>query len=212
MFAEQGDYPQAIADYTRFIDKKPQDPIGYVYRGLAYQVQKKESFALENYDYALYLGYEDPQIYYDRGQIYQSLKDYDRAFQSYTKSIRLDRSFIAGYLARAELSTRIGEPDQALRDYDKLLDLDPKNANAYFLGRIFGPIRETMSKPWRIIVHSLRLDSEYAWGYFLRGNIYLQQGRHTQAIQDYTKALALCPEWPAVEKNLRLAQQRQGVD
>ena len=105
---------------------------------------------------------------FDAGGIYLSKGQLEEAIKCYSESIKLDPSSHGGYDMRAYAFDRAGKPDQAIADRTIVLE--------FFL-------LEKPQKPFaisRILVN--------------RGLSYIDLGKHTEARNDYTKAINFTPD------------------
>ncbi len=118
MYAKNGDYDHAIADYTEAIRLDPKYADAYGNRGNAYRDKHDLERAIAEYDAALQIrpGAID---YFNRGNAYYVKQDYERAIADYTQAILLDPTFARAYNNRGLAKRAKG--DSAGGDADILM-------------------------------------------------------------------------------------------
>jgi len=78
--AKNGNLAQAIEDFTKAIEIKPNDIMAYNNRGSAYAQQGDYIQAISDFTKAIGINPNDPVAYHNRGVAYFGLKQYDRAW------------------------------------------------------------------------------------------------------------------------------------
>ena len=76
----QGNYDQAISDYTKAIEIDPNLPGVYFNRGSIYDNQGNLPQAISDYTKAIEIDPNYVSAYYDRANVYYKLKEYDLAW------------------------------------------------------------------------------------------------------------------------------------
>ena len=78
--AKKGNLAQAIEDFTKAIEIKPDDIMAYNNRGSAYAQQGDYIQAISDFTKAIGINSNDPVAYHNRAVAYYCLKQYDRAW------------------------------------------------------------------------------------------------------------------------------------
>lgn len=78
--AKKGDLSQAIEEFTKAIELKPDDIMAYNNRGSAYAQQGDYIQAISDFTKAIGINSNDPVAYHNRAVAYFCLKQYDRAW------------------------------------------------------------------------------------------------------------------------------------
>jgi tetratricopeptide (TPR) repeat protein/Leu/Phe-tRNA-protein transferase len=122
-----GQYDNALKDYLKAVDIKPNDKYALNKLGCLYN-------DLGNYEQALY--YFNIAIthhpvyylsYYNRGVVYAKQKKYNLAIEDNSRAIELNSLYIRAYRNRGWCYREIGQYDDALKDYSKAIKLDSNN-------------------------------------------------------------------------------------
>ncbi|WP_297336638.1 tetratricopeptide repeat protein [Algoriphagus sp.] len=89
----QEDYETAYLQFEMWIQKNPQDPLGYWYMGQVYENFEGDGvqFALENYAIALELNPELAEVYMSRGRLNLRLERYELAEKDFLTYHRLPK-------------------------------------------------------------------------------------------------------------------------
>jgi len=85
MNAKKGNLSEAIADFTKAIEIKPNDVMAYNNRGSAYAQQGNFIQALSDFTKAIDLSPNDPVAYHNRAVVFYQFKEYDRAWEDVRK-------------------------------------------------------------------------------------------------------------------------------
>lgn len=126
-----GNYEQAIEDYTRAIELKPDDARSYDNRGLTHQKIGDYSLAINDFTTAVAINPSYAKGYVDRGDLRWEQGDLVNAADDYTRAISIDPDAKDLYLNRAKLYSDQQEYSLALMDLNKALQLDPRYFKAY---------------------------------------------------------------------------------
>ena len=86
---ENGNYQEAIANYTRAINLDSSFSEAYRYRGIARCYAKNYYEAIPDFDIAIKLDPEDAASYNGRGAVYEELHILKVAIQDYAKAVEL---------------------------------------------------------------------------------------------------------------------------
>ncbi|MBI3710245.1 MAG: tetratricopeptide repeat protein [Proteobacteria bacterium] len=134
VFRAAGRLDEAIQDYGRAIDLKPDDASAYNNRGIAYSDKGEIERAIRDYDAAIERDPNFADAHNNRGVAFSTLQRFTRAIQDFARAIYLNPSAAAAYANRADAFRQMGETTRALQDYDQAIRLQPDDAAAY-LGR-----------------------------------------------------------------------------
>ena len=78
--AQKGNLAQAIEDFTKAIEIKPDDIMAHNNRGSAYAQQGDYIQAISDFTKAIGINSNDPVAYHNRAVAYYCLKQFDRAW------------------------------------------------------------------------------------------------------------------------------------
>ncbi len=198
-------YEDAIAEFTKAVDAKPDNPKAYYNRGLAYYQAQSYDSAIDNFSQAIKLDSNFAEAYTQRGRIYRQKNEFDRAIDDYNEAIRLKPDSAEAHNFRGFAYLKKKQYDKALADCNKAIEIDPNYANAYDTrGSIY---RDRGEFDNAIIEYNtaLNLNPDFAYPYLNRGLTYFQKNNIGLAIADYTKAIQCRPELTDAYYNRGLA-------
>jgi len=91
---EVKDYDTLLIDCTEAINLFPDQPLSYLFQGLAYSQMKKYSDAVSSYNSGLKMVVDNPKLegqFYDQlGQAYNEMKEFDKSDQSFEKVLAIN--------------------------------------------------------------------------------------------------------------------------
>ena len=117
MYADAGQYQQAITAYSRSINLLPGNADAYLGRGYVYEKMGEYEKALSDYTQVIALKPTDPQAYFVRGLLYDLLGRTEQAIQDYSVTISLRPNDADAYYYRGMDWERRGNSDSAIADY-----------------------------------------------------------------------------------------------
>ena len=189
-----GQFKEAVSDYTRAIEAKPDDPIIYKNRGNAYLHQDEYDDALSDYDRAIRLKPDYAEAHSNRGHVYTNSKQYDKAISEYTEAIRLKPDLTVAYTNRGNLYYELKQYDKAISDYAEAIRLKPDDASVYTnRGNVYYHLKQ-YDKAVGDYTEAIRLKPDDASAYTNRGNAYDELNQYEKAISDHNEAVRLGPD------------------
>ncbi|MCX5694478.1 MAG: tetratricopeptide repeat protein, partial [Candidatus Omnitrophica bacterium] len=117
-YYKQGNFPQAIADYTKSIEMKPTFE-AYTLRGNAYGEQGNFPQAIADFTKAIEMNPNIAGAYLGRGAAYLAQRNFTQADLDLTKAIEINPNVKESYYARAFVYYGTKEYDKAWADVHK---------------------------------------------------------------------------------------------
>lgn len=209
----QADPAQALLDFDKVIELKPDSGAAYHQRAFMRLVKNDPAGAVKDLDAAIAHNFKDDSIYFMRGQLRWQLGDKNAALTDLNESIKLNPGNPRAYATRADLLFALDDLDRALADLNYLLnwyETDPAARPAPKPPA--PPVPESKSqtgasKP--IVIEMTQQTANDAPGakemaptiadaYNSRGYILKNRGNHDSAFSDFNKAIRLDPSnvWP----------------
>jgi tetratricopeptide (TPR) repeat protein len=137
---------------------------------------------------------DSSEYFFSRGLFFFEQGEYPRAIENYTLAIAKQRDYAEAYLERGRTYIRLSDFDKAMEDLTESLFLRPDDCRGY---------SERGNVYYNNLQDYLRAAADYtklielcpdATAYEFRGDAYFYQGKHREAITDYTETLTLDPE------------------
>jgi tetratricopeptide (TPR) repeat protein len=196
--AELGDYSCAVQNYSKAIANYPKYAAAYTGRGWAFLEQERYEDALADCNQALQLNADLVEAMVCRGRANSLKGDYPSGFTDCNKAVELKPAYAEAYECRGFIYTHQGQFEKAIRDYNQGLE-QKVSARAYF-GRAIANAesgndanaikdQQTATKlaPGFIDV----IKREHARAYEHRGRGAMGRGAHDDAVQLFSRAIAL---------------------
>jgi tetratricopeptide (TPR) repeat protein len=187
----------AIADYTDALRLEPRNLAALFSRGLAFSEDGEYEKAIADFTEGLTLNHRDELLYYNRGNAYFYLGQHDRAIVDYTEALRLDPRGLWSLSNRGKAYHCRGEHARAIADFTRLLQLDPANVRAWcYRAEVhldMGRLELCMAD----YSEAIRLEPSAAL-YQERAQARARGGDLKAALEDFTEALTLSPDNPAI--------------
>ncbi len=206
-----GNYPVAIQDYTEALRLKPDYALARNNRALTYHLFGKNYLgagnnqaALENFNKAIQNNATDAGYFADRGVANQRLGNSDRALQDYAEALRLNPNHAVAksnraliYYQRGKNHLNAGNNNEALLDFTRAIQDDATNAEYFFERGVAHNGLKNYDDSVRNFNDALRLNPGHvaakkhrASAYNMQGLNHVSTGNHTQAVNDFTEAIA----------------------
>ena len=123
-YDDQGNYAQAIVEFTNAIKINPDYADSYNKRGLVYYNQAQYEQSIKDYGIAIQLNPKYTDAYNNRGIIYFDMEKYDLAISDYSKAIELDPKYAKAYHNRGLIYvTKLKNYDKGCSDWKKACEL-----------------------------------------------------------------------------------------
>ena len=125
------DLLKEIEEYTKKIEKEPNNDIYYYIRGNDNRNLKKYKEAIKDYNKAIELNPKNASYYNNRGIVYSNLEEYDKAVNDYSRAMELNPKNASYYYNRGNTYSNLKEYEKAVNDYSRAIELNPNNASYY---------------------------------------------------------------------------------
>jgi len=122
-YSSQGNFTQAILDYSKAIEIKPDYADAYFNRGNNYGHQGNFTQAIFDYNEAIKLNSDNLQAYNNRGFAYFQKGSFNQAISDYNHSIEINPYFAGPYYNRAISYYHLNKYDEAWHDVHKAQEL-----------------------------------------------------------------------------------------
>ncbi len=208
----QGQYVQAIADFTQIISLaillsktastqaaalqlgaiKPADV--YIHRGNAYRHLGHYHLALSDLNQGIERSGGSAQSYGCRGLLRLDRGEFKEAIADFNQALAIHPTFAQSYLWRGFAGLRSGDFEQALADLTHAIEAIPTCAEAYNHRGVAYFYLNYYAESLADFDRAIRIDPKFAEAYNNRGNLHRLLGASTRATADYDRAIALAPQ------------------
>lgn len=131
-YLKNGNYDQAIAEYTQAIKLDPSLTSLFYNRGLAYSNKDDYDNAIADFSQVIKMNPKDGEAYFERGYNYSMKGSLESAIADYTQVVQLDPGNAYAYNNRGLSYENLGRNDEAIKDFETVLELttDPNLTQA----------------------------------------------------------------------------------
>jgi tetratricopeptide (TPR) repeat protein len=199
-FDANGDFEEAVIQYTDIIERNPNDATAYESRCWAFYRLKKLEHAVTDCTTALEINPNFSDALAGRCFAYQSMGDQEKAIEDCTQAMELDPDYASLYTARADAYRELWDYETALKDYNRSLEIDSENGVAYnnraLLHEEMGNTDLAMSDYNNAIkYYNPVTDYNVHIRWHNRGMLHQEFGEYDKAIYDFRKAIDLHPSY-----------------
>ncbi len=145
------------------------------------------TFAAEDFS-----GLTEAQIY-ELGNTFVDKHDYNKAIEAYNRILENNSGWAVVYTKRAKANFLLGNRDEATKDMETAMSLDSSlpdiycvKGNMLYLDNDFAGAEAQLNK-------ALEIKPDYVEALTLRGKLYSDMNRLTDAIADLSQALTIAP-------------------
>ncbi|MFP4009176.1 MAG: tetratricopeptide repeat protein, partial [Spirulinaceae cyanobacterium] len=186
-------YKNAVSDFTKAIEIKPDLDNLWFNRGQAYLGLKEYENAISDYAEALKINPSNSSTYNNRGHAYKEIKEYEKAIADFTQVLKLVSNNSNAYNNRGIAYGEIKEYEKAIADFTQAINLDRNFSYAYNnRGNAYRDIKE-YEKAIADFTQAINLDLNFSHAYTNRGLAYDEITEYKKAIADFTQAIELDP-------------------
>lgn len=203
-------YDEAIEEYNKAIELKPDYAPIYSIRGYIYRIKGDFESAIEDYNKLIELRPDNADGYCDRGIAYSRTGEFTRAIQDFNKAIQLKPNLADTYNGRGLTYHQMNEVDLALQDFNKAIELRPDFAKAYNNRALVYQDKGDADKTIEDTSKAIEFQPNLSHAYNNRGNAYVRKGITSLAIKDFNKAIHLNPELAEAYCNRGVAYENRG--
>ena len=187
----QGDLADAEAAARRALDLNPLSSVAHDQLGLVLMARGEYAAARQAFEQALELNPEFALARFNRGMASLRLGDLEEALRDMDLAMALSRDFPNMHFARALTRKSLGDWGGALQDYNKALGFDAGFQQALFNRAVTRKMLGDYDGARRDAEQLVRWEPADPRIWNLRGNVALLFEQYTEAIEHYSRALAL---------------------
>ena len=188
------EYEQAMSDFHRALDLKPDYAWVYGSRGLVYRTLRDYERAIADFDRAIELNPDYAWAFGSRGLTFRFLNDDERAIADFDRAIELNPKYTWAYGSRGQTYRLRKDYERAIADFDRAIEIDAEYVWAYEQrGRAYNNLK-MYRRAIEDFDRAIELDPHYFWAYLHRGITYRMLKDYERAMADLDRALELEPQ------------------
>ena len=140
IWQNNGEFEQALRDYTEALALQPSIANVYAFRASVYFELAEYELALSDYTEAIFYDDSEAQYYLARGIILGQIEDYDAALDDFSEALRLDDELWVAYRERGLAARAIDNNAQAIEDLNTYLDGLPSAPDSQEINEILAEL------------------------------------------------------------------------
>jgi tetratricopeptide (TPR) repeat protein len=207
---QKGHVDEAIADYEKALEIKPDYPEAHSNLGTAFLQKGRVDEAIAQCQKALAIKSDYAGAHANLGNALLQKGEVDEAMVHYRKVLEIKPHFFEAYNNLGTALLQKGELSEAIVHFQKALEIKPDYADAQSnLGNAFlqeGQVEEAIAH----FQMALRIEPNFSQVQYNLGNAFIKKGRLDEAIGHYQKALEIDPAYAEAHGNLGSAFLKQG--
>lgn len=127
----KGEYNLAVADFTKMMELRRNDPQAHRNRGAVHANHGEYELAIKDFDKAIDLNPDDARVYNMRGKAYSAIRKYEFAVTDHIKALELQPNDSAGYFGLGLAHYGNNDFNTAIANYNQAILLNSDIAEAY---------------------------------------------------------------------------------
>lgn len=199
--SEAGQDDKAVEYYRRLLYFDAENADAWLNMANSYDRLGKYEQAEEAYATAANLAPDEEEIYLEWSICYFNQERYEAALACIEQALRINPESVQALWEQSDTLVRMGKFDEAAQVLEELVNRLPCNWRAlYNLARYY-EMMDCYDKVRPIAEELTRLRPENEDGYELLGNALVETGKLEEALEQYSRALELCPTYWSVWAN-----------
>ena len=194
--ADKHDCAGAIADFSKAIETRKDNPAYYYDRGLAYTELKNYQAAIADYQAAIKLNPKYAKAYWMLGVAEAQLKDFDAGVRDLTKARELDsgKTGASALCDRGLIRQKQNNHQEAIDDFSAAIAIRPDLARAYSNRGLSYRTLNDNEKARADYDKALELDPKSSITFIHRGYLESLEKDWNSAVKDFSEAILLDPK------------------
>lgn len=123
-FADSNNYSEAISNFNKSVDQKPEFSRAYLERAKAYEATGKIEEAAQDYEKLIVLEPKEEDYYYNAARLRLQLGEYDTAFAMANKAIKHDKKHLKAYYVKIDALVAQDKKPAALEAANNAIEID----------------------------------------------------------------------------------------
>ena len=194
LYADQGKFDLAIADFDHALALEPDDYDIYNERGRSYRVTNQIDRAIADLTKSIALKPDYVLSHYNLACLYSAQHHYDEALREFDKAIAIDPSYYYAYWDRAAAYQSQSKLELATKDLDKALELEPKVAGLWADRAGINFMLGHNANGDADLAQAFALDPNLTRAWQIRAGLHMSKQQFALAADDFTTSLSKEPK------------------
>ncbi|MCP3875392.1 MAG: tetratricopeptide repeat protein [Desulfobacteraceae bacterium] len=185
-YHKEKDFTQAIHDYTRAIEIKPDFYQAYFNRGCVHHEEKLFTHAIDDYTKAIENKPDFYQAYFNRGDVYYKKKDFTQAIQDFNRVIQAKPASYQAIRKRGLTYARQGNYPLAIQDFNRIIQAKPAFYQAIVERGLTYARQENYPLAIQDLNKTINIKPDFYQAYLWLAKVYVDNHQHEKAIATYS--------------------------
>jgi tetratricopeptide (TPR) repeat protein len=192
---------EAVSDFTRAIELKPDYSGAYNNRGFIFMNQNRNEEAIYDFNKSIELKSDNAVAYFNRGILFVNERRMDEAVKNFYKAVELKPDYAEVYNSLGSFFVKQRKNDDAINNFNKAIELNSGYAEAYYNRGIVFVNEKRNAEAIKDFNKAIEVNPDYANAYNNRGILLVNEKRINEAIKDFNKAIELKPDYAEAYNN-----------
>jgi tetratricopeptide (TPR) repeat protein len=189
------DYQSELQIWNSVVAARPQNPRGFISRGIAWRTLGRLDEAQADLTTALALEPRQTMAWCNLGLVNEQRGDLEAALEDFTKAIELERSNAQAWYCRGLVKRNLGRREEAIADYSAAIENYPGYADACNNRGSAWQEAGELNRALADYTRAIELNPDNFLYHFNRGGLQLQAGRLEPALTDLDATIRLAPRY-----------------
>ena len=181
---------EAVRVLERAVQLAPQDHRAHNSLGTAYLINLRLDDALAEFKRAVELDSADEYANLNLGNLARAGSDFEQAINYYRRQIALKKDTAEAHGGLAIALLALGRDEEAEPEIKRALELTPADYRFMTQLAYFYTTRKKIALARTLIEQALKIEPRYGWGFIVKANIDLADGRYGDALGTLISAQA----------------------
>jgi len=188
-FYDSGNYNDAIAQFSQWLEEDADNPKAYLARANAYKKLDKKSKAAEDYSRAATFK-KEPELYMKAANLYMDIEDYENASKMAQQTIKLEDEHLDAYKLNIKALIQLKKYSKAYKHSKKLTELEENGPNYYTQGFVEEKLdkNQEAEKDFRKALEYIPTDMTT---HIALSEVLLKSGEYDKALEACNQALSV---------------------
>ena len=192
-YDQLGDYQQAIACYSQFIDENPFSFTAWYNLGNAHSKLEDYTKAIWSYDYSLLINKDFGPAHFNMANAYLSQEKYYKAIEHFNECMRIDGDDASAYCYIGECYEQLNELELSKHNYKRSIELAPMLSEAWLGLGIIEDLEGRTREGIILIEKALEFEPDNSGIMHVLAGAYEKITEYELAKEFYKKSLELNP-------------------
>jgi tetratricopeptide (TPR) repeat protein len=206
----QGKLDQAIGQYRRALQVKPNYVKAHNNLGNALQSRGKLDEAISHYRRALQIDPGYAEAYYNMGITFRAQGRHDEAINCYRQALRLKPNYLEAHNNLGNALQSLGRLDEAIMHFHQSLQIKPDSAEVHYNLGLALKSQGDFDDAIKHFRQALQLNPDLAEAHNNLALVLTMTGQLDKALEHFRQALQIKPDFAEVHYNMGLALKSQG--